>query len=92
MKHTPGKWKLGQISDTIVTDILPNTNITEIHYYGGGVIAETVHPRDRHLISAAPEMFFALSEVMKYHKDEIHRLDVWELVEKALEKAKGEIE
>lgn len=92
MDHTPGKWKLGIISDTIVTDILPNTSITEIHHYGGGVIAETVSQRDRHLISAAPEMYFALCEVMKYHNDETHRLDVWELVEKALEKAKGEIE
>lgn len=91
MFHTPGKWKLGKTSDSIVTDILPDTGINEIHYYGGAVVAETVSAGDRHLISAAPEMYFALCEVMKYHKDEIHRLDVWELVERAIEKAKGEI-
>lgn len=90
MEHTPGKWKLGQISDTIVTDILPNSSFIEIHDYGGGVIAETVHSRDRHLISAAPEMYFALNEVQKYQNGEIHRLDIWELVENALKKAKGE--
>lgn len=59
MKHTPGPWKLGKTPDSIITDPTPETRPDLIGWYGGDVVAETVGPNDRHLISAAPDLLIA---------------------------------
>lgn len=98
MSHTPGPWKVStQVHGTVISEVPIDTGGIDVghnheEYYGGYCVAESIfRDEDKNLIAAAPEMYIALSEVMKYHKDEIHRLDVWELVEIALKKAKGEI-
>jgi hypothetical protein len=61
MKHTPGTWKLGRNSDTVITDHPVNffPEETEKHY-GGHPIAESISTdADRHLISAAPDLLEA---------------------------------
>lgn len=99
MKHTPGPWRVSpSVGGTVVSEVQIDTGGIDVghnhkEYYGGYCIAESIfRDEDKNLIAAAPEMYSALCEVMNYHNDEVHRIDVWELVEKALEKAKGEIE
>ena len=92
MNITNGTWKLGTTPDSIVTKPTRETSRLEILHYGGKVIAESIMTdSDRYLISAAPEMFEALSEVLKFHDDQIHDLNVWDMVRNAISKAKGEL-
>lgn len=91
MGHTPGNWHLGRHADTVVTNRIESINAEHLYHYGGQVIAESVlSEADRHLISAAPDLFEALIEVLKIIEDEeIHRLDALEMADKAIEKARG---
>lgn len=62
MQHTQGKWKLGKIGGTVVTDATPENSLTytghdDREYYGGFLIAESILTKeDAKLIAAAPEM------------------------------------
>ncbi|WP_342538372.1 hypothetical protein MKY15_19915 [Sporosarcina sp. FSL K6-1540] len=64
MTHTPGKWRLGNNRDTVVTDPDQNTGITDIHYYGGKLVAESIFSgADRCLIASAPDMQKQLNQL-----------------------------
>lgn len=95
MPHTSGNWKLGKQADTVVSDFHHNYHgydREDKEYYGGYLIAESIGTdADRQLISAAPDMLAALEEVLKFHDDKIHDLNVWTMARKAIAKAKGEI-
>lgn len=67
MPHTPGVWRAGKTSDSVVTGP-ENAPLDHIDYYGGLVIAESIfNPDDRNLIIKAPEMrkqLEALAEII----------------------------
>lgn len=97
MAHTSGPWKVSPlVHGTVISEVPIDTGGVDVghnykEYYGGYCVAESIfRDADKNLIAAAPEMYFALCEVLKYQNDEIHRLDIWDLVENALKKAKGE--
>lgn len=57
MAHTPGNWRLSNVSDAVITDPTENTPKDVIEYYGGAVIAESISSDDdRKLIAQAPNM------------------------------------
>lgn len=66
MKHTPGPWRRGKTSTTVVSesalgiDMMGATDESAIEYYGGNLIAESVSANNTALIAAAPEMAEAL--------------------------------
>ena len=66
MKHTPGPWRQGKTSATVVSDsalgidMMGATDESAIEYYGGNLIAESVSTNNTALIAAAPEMKEAL--------------------------------
>ena len=63
MTHTPGPWiDSPNASDAIIStdpDAMADAGM-EVKYYGGLVICESVYPKNKPLIRAAPEMFAAL--------------------------------
>ncbi len=92
MPMTPGKWRLGNQVDTVVTDFVEGIDKHHLEYYGGHVIAESVlNEADRHLISAAPNLLESLIEVLRFHEDETHDVDVWNMARQAIKKARGEV-
>ncbi len=61
-KHTPGPWHIGKchgavVSETPVTDGLDNDHV---EVYGGHLVAESISPKNRSVIAAAPDLFDAL--------------------------------
>ncbi|WP_338788776.1 hypothetical protein [Metabacillus sp. FJAT-53654] len=64
MAHSPGKWRLSNITDAVITDPTKNTPQGVIEYYGGSVIAESISSDDdRELIAQAPIMKQNLTEL-----------------------------
>lgn len=63
MAHTPGVWRSGKTSDSVVAGP-ENAPLDHINYYGGLVIAESIsNPDDRSLIINAPQMRRQLEEL-----------------------------
>lgn len=68
-QHTPGPWERGKPGDSIISKD-PATlaaghqrdsdSVGHLDYYGGVVICESVSPRDRPIIMAAPALLKAL--------------------------------
>ena len=70
MKQTPGPWKLGQVGDTVITNAETPSSPHVFDHYGGQVVAESISSdADRHLISAAPELFTALWRLLEWYDD-----------------------
>jgi hypothetical protein len=94
-KFTPGPWRLGY-GHTVVADSTEGLTIrgsTEPEYYGGNMIAESVASANCHLISAAPELYEALRNIVE--SGEIPYCQTSPLVvaaKTALSKAKGDTE
>ncbi|SOE49096.1 hypothetical protein [Orrella dioscoreae] len=64
-KHTPGPWRIGKPSDSVVADVPAAYADDENHkHYGGYLIAESVSRQNLVLIAAAPELLEALEEVL----------------------------
>lgn len=66
-KHTPGPWRYSKQGDAIVADVpvwedTEERLLRECEYYGGFLVAESVHPKNKALIMAAPEMYQLLKE------------------------------
>lgn len=60
--HTEGPWRVGH-NHSIVSDVPIEggpTGGNEAHYYGGFLVAETVAPRNRRIIAAAPLLLRSL--------------------------------
>lgn len=88
-------WSIGKVASTVITDTpdgLPensgHSGTDAFEYYGGALICESIwRNKDAHLISAAPDMLEALENLenddvsIPYH--------AWDLVQKAIKKAKG---
>ena len=71
MEHTQGPWIDSRRADAIISthpDALADAG-TNIGYYGGFVVCESVSRRDKPLIKAAPEMLAALEadEALLHH-------------------------
>lgn len=58
MAHTPPPWRIGKsgavVADHLAADALGGSEANE--YYDGYLIAESIAPSNRPLISAAPQM------------------------------------
>ena len=68
--HSQGPWRAGKESGSIVCDdelLGPQDGTREA--YGGGVVAETVSPRNRPIIMAAPHYYNAVDRLVKAGKD-----------------------
>lgn len=60
-KHTPGPWRQGKAGGIVSDHPVPEMSGADaVEYYGGHLIAESIAPRNRPLICAAPEMLDAL--------------------------------
>lgn len=96
LKHTPGPWRIGNITGTVVADhSIPTdgrvTGHNDTDYYGGHLIAESIWRReDSELIAAAPELLEVVVEFIKYFDDEVHSPDFLENARKVVKKARGE--
>ena len=60
-KHSKGTWKVGNSPTVVVTDnghgFQANTRHSDVYYYGGFLIAESIlKVEDAKLIAAAPEL------------------------------------
>ncbi|WP_172369609.1 hypothetical protein [Sporosarcina jiandibaonis] len=95
MSHSKGQWSVGKAGSVVTTEPViiqsRESGHNDVEYYGGYLIAESIFTiGDANLIAAAPEMLEALEEVLKYHNDEIHDINLWQKVELAIKKARGE--
>lgn len=99
MKNNFGKWQIGNISSTVISDI-PFKNkylqdSEDIHYYGGHLVCESIgNIHNARLIAAAPILLEALQAVydtftFKKYNDtlSVEDKEVMVKVEKALFKA-----
>jgi len=92
MRNTPAPWTQGKASDSIVSascvGIDQPDNDTE--FYGGYVICESVHPCNRSLIMAAPDLLAACKAVrfLLFINGEV----VPEELDKAITKAEGKVD
>lgn len=71
-KHTPGPWRLSETaSDSVVCDVNSGHDHPDvIAYYGGHLIAESIHnDANRALIAAAPDLLQALIEITDDYAD-----------------------
>ncbi len=75
-QHTPGPWVAGKTSDAIISkdpDALAAHRKVHgddgVGYYGGALICESVSPRDRPIIKAAPEMQAAVRDISRLIAD-----------------------
>ena len=63
MKHTPGPWEDSpNASDAIISknpDAMADAGM-EVKYYGGAVVAESITPRNKPLLKAAPDLLDGL--------------------------------
>ena len=69
-KHSKGTWKVGNSPTVVVTDngngFPANTGHSDVDYYGGFLIAESIlKVEDAKLIAAAPELLEQLVEARK---------------------------
>ncbi|MFE7817834.1 hypothetical protein ACFU1R_06470 [Priestia megaterium] len=81
MSHTPGPWKVGKHKTTVVSeqkvDVTPAPNlighdggVNEVEHYGGSLIAESILRHENvNLITAAPDMYNALNNLIKWYDD-----------------------
>jgi hypothetical protein len=66
-EHTPGPWRAGKTSDSVVADVPPQ--FAGCHkdaeaYYGGHLIAESVARHNRPLVIAAPMLLGAAERIV----------------------------
>ncbi|MBN1404169.1 MAG: hypothetical protein JW942_06875 [Opitutales bacterium] len=93
-KHTPGPWRSGNTSDTVVCDTMPAGALQgsdAVDYYGGYLICESVATCNRNIIAAAPDMLAALRAVdlwIAHHDGEIPSR-ILDQVSDAIVKAEG---
>ena len=93
-KHTPGEWGLAQGAngDVLVTSWTDESTLSDdiCHVYGGNDGHESQAIADAKLISAAPDMFWALQalhDACEHWEDQND--PVLENARKAIAKAKG---
>lgn len=100
-KHTPKPWVDGNTADSIVTkepslDAGMGWVADAYRYYGGNLVCESVAPKNKALIEAAPDLLEAAEGIMdKFEKFGANGMvlgksDMAALVA-AIKKAKGEV-
>ena len=90
-KHTPGPWQVNDSTenddDTTLTIFAPadEVEIATMSAYENGCECFSEIRENAHLIAAAPAMYEALSELVKYLREEVadEALDTWAPVFKA---------
>ncbi|MFP7171923.1 hypothetical protein [Terribacillus halophilus] len=94
MAHTPGPWAISEESGCIIAPV-ETPLIHEHHYYGGELIAESIHREDdRRLIAAAPEMADVLQKLnliyntVNYPTSDLEKAETWSEVLKVIGKIK----
>lgn len=96
MKHSGGNWSIGITGGTVVTDngegFPSGTGHSEIKYYGGYLIAESINKKaDAKLIAAAPDLLAACEEARRVIIYEIPivsvRQDILDSLNSAIKKA-----
>lgn len=70
MEISKGNWTLGKTGGSVITDngegFAPNTGHSDVEYYGGYLIAESIQKKDdARLIAAAPELLAACQEFVR---------------------------
>ena len=87
-KFTKGQWlssaKINSTDDAVITSTVNDATLTIAKVYGHNHVCD-----DANLISAAPDLYDALCEVLDFYESDIDctNHDRWEL---ALKKARGE--
>ena len=90
-KHTPGPWQVNDSTenddDTTLTIFAPadEVEIATMSAYENGCECFSEIRENAHLIAAAPAMYEALSELVKYLREQVadEALDIWAPVFKA---------
>ena len=90
-KHTPGPWQVNDSTenddDTTLTIFAPadEVEIATMSAYENGCECFSEIRENAHLIAAAPAMYEALSELVKYLREQVadEALDTWAPVFKA---------
>ncbi len=101
--HTPGPWHEGTNDGAVVSDNpttrwdleackdhpeMDKARLSEVDYYGGYIIAESILPEDRPLIAAAPDLLAAVMGAVDFLASGIGTKDetigtLWEAYKKA---------
>lgn len=95
MAHTKDPWIKGETGDSIISldpEAIKAEDPLNIRYYGGTVIAESVHSFNQPIIIAAPEMYEALKMARDLYYSNSPSVDpeeILEMIEAALAKAEG---
>jgi len=65
-KHTPGPWRIGRNYGAVVADhpVPEMSGSDHVEAYGGHMVGESIAPRNRQLIAAAPELAVALRRLL----------------------------
>jgi hypothetical protein len=96
MAISKGNWTLGKTGGSVITDngegFSPYTGHSDVEYYGGYLIAESIQKKDdARLIAAAPELLAACQEfVRKVECGEARSRRSYKQMKAAIAKAKGE--
>lgn len=94
-KHTPGPWRIGWNYGAVVADTpVPEMDGSDrVAAYGGHMVGESIAPRNRALIAAAPELLeaavAALEDVMSIDNEHSLSPDVGRKLRAAIDKATG---
>ena len=66
--HTSGPWRIGNNYGSVVCDTpIPEISGSEhTEHYGGHLVAESIAPKNRAIIAAAPEIFKSLNSIVEY--------------------------
>jgi len=94
-KGTPGPWKIGKHTSQVVAINLPDNSqydrnkITDMDYYGGYLIAESIEEDNAALIAAAPDLLQALIDIMPHatiiiNENHLHYKNAISAITKAL--------
>lgn len=91
-KHTPGPWRIGKHYGAVVADhpVPEISGSDHVEAYGGHMVGESIAPRNRALIAAAPELLEALQVVRRSVGWQVMHPETQALIDAAIAKASTE--
>lgn len=95
-EHTPGPWRIGLTGDIVADAPSGHDDPSNVDWYGGHLIAESVPPHNRPIIKAAPDMLTALRQLIADARpcnwddeEDLEQWRAWVAAHAAIAKAEG---